>query len=113
MRGRFSVPKISVLAARLPGLQQNLFRLLSRGIGRAALPAGDFSADERMAAFLIGLSERLAARGFSPNAFSLTMPRTDIANYLRLAPGTVRRLIHRFHDHRLLQAIGRHACINH
>src|SRR3546814_6498375 len=67
--------------------------LLSRSFGRAALLAGDFSADERMAAFLIGMSERLAARGFSPNRFALTMPRTDIANYLRLAPETDRKSV--------------------
>ena len=100
---RFSFPKISVLAARLPGLQQHLFRLLSRSIGRAALLAGDFSADERMAAFLVGMSERLAARGFSPSRFALTMPRTDIANYLRLAPETVSRVLKRFQEDGLLQ----------
>ena len=93
---RFSFPKISVLAARLPGLQQHLFRLLSRSIGRAALLAGDWTADERMAAFLIGLSRRLEARGFSPDRFQLTMARTDIAHYLRLAPETVSRVLKRF-----------------
>lgn len=100
---RFSFPKISVLAARLPGLQQHLFRLLSRDIGRAALLAGDWTADERMAAFLVGMSRRLAARGFSPNRFQLTMPRTDIANYLRLAPETVSRVLKRFQDDGLVQ----------
>ena len=90
---RFSFPKIAVLAARLPGLQQQLFRLLSRDIGRAALLAGDWTADQRMAAFLVGLSRRLAARGFSPDRFQLTMARTDIANYLRLAPETVSRVL--------------------
>ncbi|HVR80674.1 MAG TPA: cyclic nucleotide-binding domain-containing protein [Luteimonas sp.] len=99
---RFSFPKISLLAARLPGLQQHLFRLLSRDIGSAALLAGDWSADERMAAFLIGLSRRLAARGFSPNRFQLTMARTDIANYLRLAPETVSRVLKRFQDEGLI-----------
>jgi CRP/FNR family transcriptional regulator len=93
---RFSFPKIAVLAAQVPGLQRQLFRLLSRDIGRAALLAGDWSADQRLAAFLIGLSRRLAARGFSPNRFQLTMPRTDIANYLRLAPETVSRVLRRF-----------------
>lgn len=93
---RFSFPKISVLATQLPGLQRHLFRLLSRDIGRAALLAGDWTADQRMAAFLVGLSRRLAARGFSPNRFQLTMPRTDIANYLRLAPETVSRVLKRF-----------------
>lgn len=100
---RFSFPKISVLATRLPGLQQHLFRLLSRDIGRAAMLAGDWSADERMAAFLLGLSRRLAARGFSPDRFQLTMARTDIANYLRLAPETVSRVLKRFQDDGLLR----------
>jgi len=99
---RFSFPKIAVLAARLPGLQRQLFRLLSRDIGRAALLAGDWSADQRMAAFLIGLSRRLAARGFSPHRFQLTMARTDIANFLRLAPETVSRVLRRFQEDGLL-----------
>ena len=100
---RFSFPEISVLATRVPGLQRQLFRLLSRDIGRAALLAGDWSADQRMAAFLVGISRRLAARGFSPNRFQLTMPRTDIANYLRLAPETVSRVLRRFQEDRVLQ----------
>ena len=100
---RFSFPKIAVLAARLPGLQKHLFRLLSRDIGRAALLSGDWSADQRMAAFLITLSRRLAARGFSPNRFQLTMARVDIANYLRLAPETVSRVLRRFQEDGLLR----------
>ncbi len=100
---RFSFPKISILAARLPRLQQTLFQLLSRDIGTASLLAGDWSADERMAAFLIRLSRRLAARGFSAERFQLTMSRTDIANYLRLAPETVSRVLKRFNDEGLIQ----------
>lgn len=93
---RFSFPRIALLATRLPGLQQQLFRLMSRDIGSASLLAGDHTADERLAAFLVGLSRRLAERGFSPTRFQLTMPRTDIANYLRLAPETVSRILQRF-----------------
>ncbi len=99
---RFSFPKISILATRLPGLQQHLFRLMSRDIGSASLLAGDYTADQRMAAFLVGLSRRLAARGFSPDRFQLTMARTDIANYLRLAPETVSRVLKRMQDDRVL-----------
>jgi CRP/FNR family transcriptional regulator len=99
---RFSFPKISVLATRLPGLQRQLFRLMSRDIGTAALLAGDWSADQRMAAFVVGLSRRLSARGFSPTRFQLTMPRTDIANYLWLAPETVSRVLKRLQDEGLL-----------
>lgn len=100
---RFSFPQIAVLATRIPGVQKQLFRLLSRDIGRAALLSGDWSADQRMAAFLIGLSRRLSERGFSATRFQLTMARTDIANYLRLAPETVSRVLRRFHEDGLLR----------
>ena len=99
---RFSFPRIAALATRVPGLQQQLFRLLSRDIGAATRLAGDWSADQRMAAFLLGLSQRLAARGFSPTRFQLTMARTDIGNHLRLAPETVSRVLKRFQDEGLV-----------
>ncbi len=108
---RFSFPKISVLAARVPGLQRELFRLLSRDIGRAALLAGDWTADQRVAAFLVGMSRRLAARGFSASRFQLTMARTDIANYLRLAPETVSRVLRRMQDDGLLAVERRDVCL--
>jgi CRP/FNR family transcriptional regulator len=100
---RFSFPQMSLLATRLPGLQQQLFRLLSQDIGKAALLAGDFTADERMAAFLVALSRRYSARGFSPRRLRLPMARTDIANYLRLAAETVSRVLRRMQDDGLLQ----------
>lgn len=95
---KFSFPNIAALAARMPGLQQQLFRLLSLDIGKASLLSGNFTADERMAAFLISISRRYAARGFSSTRFRLTMSRTDIANYLRLAAETVSRVFRRFQD---------------
>jgi len=99
---RFSFPQMALLAARMPGLQQQLFRLLSEDIGKAALLAGDYTADERMAAFLLSLSRRYAQRGFSASRFHLTMTRTDIANYLRLAPETVSRVLRRFQSDGLI-----------
>jgi CRP/FNR family transcriptional regulator len=95
---KFSFPGIAALATRMPGLQQQLFRLLSQDIGKAALLAGNYTADERMAAFLVSLSRRYAARGFSPRRFRLTMTRNDIANYLRLASESVSRGFRRLQD---------------
>ena len=95
---RFSFPKLSMLAQRLPGLQQRLFRLLSSDIGNATLLSGEYSADERLAAFMVLLSRRLAARGSTETELSLAMPRTDIANYLGLTPETISRVLRRFQD---------------
>lgn len=100
---RFSFPAMSALAARLPSVQKHLFRMLSKEIGTASVLAGDHTADQRVAAFLVDLSERLAQRGFSPNELRLSMSRSDIANYLRLAAETVSRVLGRFRDQQLLQ----------
>lgn len=104
---RFSFPAMSALAARMPAVQQHLFRLLSKELGTASLLAGDHSADERVAAFLSDLSERYAARGFSATHFQLSMSRGDIANYLRLAAETVSRVLSRFRSQGLIQIEGR------
>ncbi|HEU4780936.1 MAG TPA: cyclic nucleotide-binding domain-containing protein [Steroidobacteraceae bacterium] len=100
---RFSFPNIAALAGRMPGLQQHLFKLLSEDIGKAALLAGNFTADERMAAFVVSMSRRHAVRGFSASRFRLSMTRTDIANYLRLASESVSRGFSRLQDAGLLQ----------
>ncbi len=104
---RFSFTALATLAASAPGIQQQLFRLLSKDIGAASLLAGDFTADERVAAFLLSIGGRFAARGFSATAFRLSMTRADIANYLRLAPETVSRVLRRLQDHGLIRVDGR------
>lgn len=104
---RFSFPALATLAAKIPGVQAELFRMLSADIGRAMRLSGDWSADERLATFLLGLGERYAARGFSPHVFRLSMPRADIANYLHLAAETVSRVLRRFQDQGLIGVDGR------
>lgn len=104
---RFSFPAMSALAARQPKIQQHLFRMLSKELGAANLLAGDHTADERMAAFLIDLGDRYALRGLSGDEFRLSMSRADIANYLRLAAETVSRVLGRFREQNLLRIDGR------
>jgi CRP/FNR family transcriptional regulator, anaerobic regulatory protein len=104
---RFSFPAMLTMSTRLPGIQEQLFRLMSKDIGAAALLAGDFSADERVASFLVDLSNRYASRGYSATRFRLSMPRADIANYLRLAAETVSRVLRRFQDKQMIAVCGR------
>lgn len=95
---RISFPRLSLLATRMPGLQAKLFSLLSAEIGKVATLAANQRTDERMAAFLLDLSQRYARRGFSATRFNLSMARTEIANYLRMAPETVSRVLRRLRD---------------
>lgn len=94
--------KLSDLAEHLPSLQKQMFRLLSKDISNSQALTGDFTAEERLAAFLLGLSARLKVRGYSATHFLLAMPRRDIANYLRLATETVSRVFKRFQDDQLI-----------
>ena len=94
--------ELTALAGKIDGLRVQLFKLMSKDLADTATLAGDFTADERLAAFLIGLSRRYQQRGFSAQEFNLTMSRRDIANYLRLAPETVSRVFARFEKDSLI-----------
>lgn len=98
---------VADLAGRMPSLQHKLFRLMSRDIARAAQLSGNHAADERLAAFLIGIAERMSARGYSSTRCQLTMSRMEIASYLRLAPETLSRLLRRFQQEGLVSVEGR------
>ncbi|HHH39885.1 MAG TPA: cyclic nucleotide-binding domain-containing protein [Sedimenticola sp.] len=54
------------------------------------------SAEQRVAGFLISLSDRLQRRGMPGTEFHLSMSRSDIGNYLGLASETVSRILTRF-----------------
>lgn len=92
------------LATAMPELQQQLLRLVSRDLFSMATIAGDFTAEERLAAFLVMVSARLRGSGDAPTRLDLAMSRQDIASYLRLATETVSRILARFQRNGLLKA---------
>ena len=87
------------LGQRIPSLQTHFFRLMSREIVRdqgVMLLLGNMRAEERLAAFLLNLSNRLYSRGFAANDFILRMSREEIGSYLGLKLETVSRTLSRF-----------------
>lgn len=87
------------LAAQLPSLQQQLRRIMSREISRShqlLLSIGSMRSEQRLAAFLLNLSQRLQTLGYSPYEFLLRMSREEIGNFLGLTLETVSRLFSRF-----------------
>ncbi|MGH8279180.1 MAG: helix-turn-helix domain-containing protein [Gammaproteobacteria bacterium] len=93
---------LAELAAEIPSLQRQLLRLMSKDIVGSQALTGDFTAQERMAAFVLSLSRRLQQRGYSPHEFLLAMTRRDIANFLRLATETVSRTLAEFQEQGLI-----------
>jgi CRP/FNR family transcriptional regulator, anaerobic regulatory protein len=95
--------QLSDLASKIPSLQHQVFKLLSKNITQSHALAGDLTAEERLASFLVGLSRRNEQRGYSAARFRLAMPRRDMGNYLRLATETVSRVFRRFQDEELIR----------
>jgi CRP/FNR family transcriptional regulator len=87
------------LFGEIPNLLSHFHRIMSREITReqnVMLLLGSMRADQRFAAFLINLSSRYAARGYSPTRFQLRMSREEIGNYLGLTIESVSRLLSKF-----------------
>lgn len=99
------------LSRDIPSLQQHFHRIMSREIVRdhgVMLLLGSMRAEERLAAFLLNLSQRFAARGYSPVEFNLRMTREEIGSYLGLKLETISRVLSRFHDDGLIVVKNKH-----
>ena len=93
------------LSRDIPALQHHFHRILSREIGRdygVMLLLGSMRAEERLAAFLLNLSQRFTARGYSPTRFNLRMTREEIGSYLGLKLETISRAFSRFQEDGLI-----------
>jgi CRP/FNR family transcriptional regulator len=84
------------LAEECPRLEAMLYRVLSRELVRAqnvAWTLGTLGAEGRVAAFLLSMSARLGALGYSHCSFNLRMTRQEIGSYLGLKLETVSRAL--------------------
>jgi CRP/FNR family transcriptional regulator len=91
--------RLQDLLAQMPALLRHFHRIMSQEITReqnVMRLLGNMRAEQRFAIFLVNLSARYAARGYSPHRFHLRMSREDIGNYLGLTIESVSRLLSRF-----------------
>ncbi len=94
------------LSREFSDLQHQFHKIMSREIVRdhgVMLLLGSMRAEERLAAFLLNLTQRLHARGFSASALVLRMTREEIGSYLGLKLETVSRTFSKFQDDGLLE----------
>ncbi len=87
-------------------LQHQFHKIMSREIVRdhgVMLLLGSMRAEERLAAFLLNLTQRLQARGFSASSLILRMTREEIGSYLGLKLETVSRTFSKFQDDGILE----------
>lgn len=101
---------IEELGQDIPSLRSH-FSAMSREIVRdqgVMLLLGNMRAEERLAAFLLNLSQRLYSRGFAANDFILRMSREEIGSYLGLKLETVSRTLSKFHHEGLISVEHKH-----
>lgn len=98
------------IASDFPPLQHQLHRVMSREIVRehgVMLLLGSMKAEERVAVFLLNLSERFKKLGYSSDEFILRMTRHEIGSYLGLKLETVSRAFSRFQEQGLIKVNGK------
>jgi CRP/FNR family transcriptional regulator, anaerobic regulatory protein len=93
--------RLESLSREMETLQRHFHKVMSREIVRehgVMLLLGSMRAEERLAAFLLNLSQRLSTRGYSPSEFILRMTREEIGSYLGLKLETVSRVFSKFQE---------------
>ena len=91
--------RIEELSREITALQKHVHKIMSREIVRehgVMMLLGSMRAEERVAAFLLNLTQRLHTRGFSQSELVLRMTREEIGSYLGLKLETVSRTFSKF-----------------
>jgi CRP/FNR family transcriptional regulator len=105
---------IENLSRELPGLQRHVHKIMSREIVRensVMMLLGNMRAEERLAAFLLNLVQRLHARGLSQSELVLRMTREEIGSYLGLKLETVSRSFSKFSEDGIIEVKQRYVKI--
>ncbi|MFM1906722.1 MAG: hypothetical protein RLZZ591_399 [Pseudomonadota bacterium] len=106
--------RIEELSREVNALQRHVHKIMSREIVRehgVMLLLGSMRAEERLAAFLLNLVQRLHARGFSKSELLLRMTREEIGSYLGLKIETVSRTFSKFVEEGVVEVKQRHVRI--
>lgn len=97
---------VEELSREFPVLQRHVHKIMSREIVRensVMMLLGNMRAEERLAAFLLNLVQRLHARGFSQSELVLRMTREEIGSYLGMKLETVSRTFSKFSDEGIIE----------
>lgn len=106
--------RLEEISRHVNALQTHVHKVMSREIVRdhsVMLLLGSMRAEERLAAFLLNLVQRLHARGFSQSELILRMTREEIGSYLGLKLETVSRMFSKFAEDGIVEVKQRHVRI--
>ncbi len=107
--------RIEELSKEFPDLQYKMMKIMGQEIldnRELMLLLGKMNAEERMAAYLLSMSQHFERSGVSATQFNLSMSRSDIGNYLGMAEETVCRILTRFQGEGLITTQRRKITLN-
>ena len=102
--------RLDELLGQMPELRRSMMRTMGREIRddqQMMMLLSRKTAEQRIATFLLKLSSRYQARGYSATQFRLSMSRNEIGNYLGLAVETVSRIFTRFASSGMVRVEGK------
>ena len=111
----FSFSRVEEVCHSMPGLQHRMFRLMSKEIASGNdMITSHCSKDARqkVATFLLSLSNRFQHQGYSAREFRLVMSRREIGLYLGMALETISRTLSRMQRDNLITVDGKSVIIN-
>lgn len=96
--------KFTELYTKIPNAARELFKHSSEIINeyQNRIVTNTYSAEAKIALFLINLSDRLKKRGLSPLEFDILLTRQEIGEHLGLTLETVSRMLKQFQDMELI-----------
>ncbi|MBN3789480.1 fumarate/nitrate reduction transcriptional regulator Fnr [Burkholderia sp. Ac-20353] len=102
--------QLEQLCREVRAMQHHVYQMMSGEIVRESglmLLLGTMSAEQRVATFLLNLSTRFKARGYSAAEFVLRMTRDEIGDYLGMKLETVSRMLSKFQRNGLVATQGK------
>lgn len=95
-----------------PEIQNQIFKLINQTVKRNNIAMLRTTAEQKVSTFILLLSKHYRTLGYPQYLCQLTMTHQDIANYLRIAPETISRVLHNLQHQGLIKVTRKKIEIN-
>ena len=108
------VKQLFSLSRNYVQIEQSIFELISKELVQQHIRLsmiGKTSAEARVAQFLVVLSEKFSALGYSKNEYHLRMTRNDLGSYLGITLETVSRILSSLNESGIISVHQKKICL--
>ncbi len=95
--------QLEEIVKEIPELELQLLKLVSQRINIDNIALLRTTSEQRVANFILQLVKKHSVLGYPNDSCKLAMTHQDIANYLRMAPETISRTLHKMQTKKLIR----------